>query len=151
VWNIPFNGLGVAGTVGFKACAGQGGASTPFRQIPSATLTSDKLLAKPGWSSLLHELMLEVIAAGRALGFRLDDSLADKNMELTRTMGPYKASTLIDFERRLPLELESMFLEPLRQAHSAGVPVPRLERLCEILCRLDPTAPAHGNRNPKSV
>lgn len=151
VWNIPFNGLGVAGTVGFKACAGQGGASTPFGQLPSATLTSDKLLAKPGWSSLLRELMLEVIAAGRALGFRLDDSLADKNMALTRTMGPYKASTLIDFERHLPLELESMFLEPLRRAHSVGVPVPCLERLCEILGRLDPGPPARSTQKTKKT
>ncbi len=53
-------------------------------------------------------------------------------------MGAYKASTLIDFERGQPLELESMFLEPLRQAQTAGVPVPRLVRLCEVLHQLDP-------------
>ena len=53
-------------------------------------------------------------------------------------MGAYKASTLVDFERGRPLELESMFLEPLRQAQKAGVPVPRLVTLCEVLQRLDP-------------
>jgi 2-dehydropantoate 2-reductase len=48
-------------------------------------------------------------------------------------MGEYKASTLIDFERGLPLELESLFLEPLRRAQQAGVPVPRLSALCRVL------------------
>jgi 2-dehydropantoate 2-reductase len=52
-------------------------------------------------------------------------------------MGAYKASTLIDFERGLPLELETLFLEPLRRAKAAGVPVPRLEALCRVLEQLD--------------
>jgi 2-dehydropantoate 2-reductase len=53
-------------------------------------------------------------------------------------MGAYKASTLLDFEKRLPLELESLFLEPLRQAKKVGALVPRLEALCRILQQLDP-------------
>ena len=53
-------------------------------------------------------------------------------------MGAYKASTLLDFERGHPLELESMFLEPLRRAQKAGVAVPRLAALGEVLKRLDP-------------
>ena len=60
------------------------------------------------------------------------DRLAEEHIDRTRTMGAYKASTLLDFERGQPLELESMFLEPLRQAQTAGVPVPRLVRLCEV-------------------
>jgi 2-dehydropantoate 2-reductase len=52
-------------------------------------------------------------------------------------MGAYKASTRLDFELGRPLELESMFLEPLHRAQTAGVPVPRLVRLCEVLQRLD--------------
>jgi 2-dehydropantoate 2-reductase len=46
------------------------------------------------------------------------------------------ASTLIDFEKGKPLELESLFLEPLRLAREAGVPVPQLESLCRVLQRL---------------
>jgi ketopantoate reductase len=30
-----------------------------------------------------------------------------------------------------------MFLEPLRRAQTAGVPVPRLAALCEVLRQLD--------------
>ena len=58
--------------------------------------------------------------------------------DLTRAMGAYQASTLIDFERGQPLELESMFLEPLLQARKAGVAAPRLAALCEVLKGLDP-------------
>jgi 2-dehydropantoate 2-reductase len=176
VWNIPFNGLGVASTAGFDAViAGDAHYVAPHSTLrldgkegqglsrhspaPSGTtsdevstslpplphppplgpcLTTDLLLADPKWSELVRALMLEVIAAARALGHHVEDSLADKQIEQTRSMGAYKASTSIDFERRQPLELESLFLEPLRQAQRAGVPSPRLAALCAILRRLNP-------------
>jgi 2-dehydropantoate 2-reductase len=137
-WNIPFNGLGVASAAGFDAVLrGEASEGSPLTEC----LTTNKLLADPSWCGLLRELMLEVVAAGRALGFDLPESLADKQIERTRTMGAYKASTLIDFERHLPLELESLFLEPLRQAQKTGVAVPRLAALCHILQQLDRTNP----------
>jgi 2-dehydropantoate 2-reductase len=83
--------------------------------------------------------MMEVINAARAMGLEVEPALADKQIERTRTMGAYRASTLIDFERGQPLEMESLFLEPLRQAKRAGVAMPRLETLCAILQRLDET------------
>ena len=72
----------------------------------------------------------------RQLGFRFLDS--DHEIERTRVMGAYRASTLVDFERGQPLELESLFLEPLRQARAAGVRAPRLEALCRVLTALNP-------------
>ena len=133
-WNIPFNGLGVASAAGLKALLeGNWSAQGKLQEC----LTTDKLLASSEWSDLVRQLMLEVVAVGRALGFALTDSIADKQIERTRTMGAYKASTLIDFERHLPLELDSLFLEPLRQAGRAGVSVPRLEALCRVLQQLD--------------
>jgi 2-dehydropantoate 2-reductase len=141
VWNIPFNGLGVAGTAGYEALVTQ--PSTPINREPALNpqpvLTTDKLLADPRWKKLLRELMLEVIAAAGALGFEIPVAYAEEQIERTRTMGAYKASTLLDFELGRPLELESMFLEPLRRAQTAGVPVPRLAALCEVLQRLDQT------------
>jgi 2-dehydropantoate 2-reductase len=134
VWNIPFNGLGVAGVAGFEAFESP---SSSFASS-SSTLTTDKLLNDPHWEKLVRELMLEVISAARALGYDLRDSLANKQIERTRTMGAYKASTLLDFEKGLPLELESLFLEPLRQAKRAGAHVPRFQALCRILQQLDP-------------
>jgi ketopantoate reductase len=82
--------------------------------------------------------MLEVIATARALGLPVDHALVDKQIERTRTMGAYQASTLIDYQRGQALELESLFLEPLRQARQAGVQAPRLAGLCRVLQGLNP-------------
>ena len=59
-------------------------------------------------------------------------------------MGAYRASTLIDFERGQPLELQSLFLEPLRQATRAGVAMPRLAALCVVLKDLERASPLTG-------
>jgi 2-dehydropantoate 2-reductase len=52
-------------------------------------------------------------------------------------MGAYKASTQVDFEQGRALELEALFLEPLRQAKGAGATVPRMEALCCVLRKLN--------------
>jgi 2-dehydropantoate 2-reductase len=133
VWNIPFNGLGVAGAAGFEAVTGgrlaQGGAL-------GKCLTTQELLAEPRWEQRVRELMLETIAAARALGLEMPDSTADKQIERTRQMGAYKASTLLDFEAGRELELESLFLEPRRQATKGGVSCPRLDALCSLLSQM---------------
>jgi len=139
VWNIPFNGLGVAGAAGdwiFRRLNGQAG-TLPS---PGPCLSTDRLLKDTAWSGLVKELMLEVIAAACALGHELPQDLADRFIERTRAMGSYKASTLLDFERGQPLELESLFVEPLRQAQQAGVKMPRLAALCELLGRVNPAS-----------
>jgi len=133
-WNIPFNGLGVASAAGLEYVL-KGTVPTVFHL--RRCLTTDELLADPEWYLLVRELMAEVIGAARSLGFNIPDGLADKMVNHTRTMGAYKASTLIDFERNNPLELESIFLEPLRRARLAGQEMPRLSTLCEVLQELD--------------
>jgi 2-dehydropantoate 2-reductase len=134
-WNIPFNGLGVASAAGLSAV--QTGRVARDASLQPC-LTTDKLLNDEGWAKLLMELMLEVIAIARGLGFDVAAELAAEQIDRTRTMGAYRASTLIDFERRQPLELRSLFLEPLRQAQAAGIAVPRLTSLCRVLDQLDP-------------
>jgi 2-dehydropantoate 2-reductase len=137
VWNIPFNGLGVASCAGLEA---MNAAEEPkgLLERKGACLTTDRLLAEPGWFEWVRALMMEVIAAGRAKGVGLEDSVAEEQIAKTRVvMGPYKPSTLVDFERGQPLELETLFLEPLRQARAAGVRAPRLTRLCAVLSALD--------------
>jgi 2-dehydropantoate 2-reductase len=145
VWNVPFNGLGVASTAGFEALTNPSCHLSPVA-CHSAVLTTDKLLADPRWEKLLRELMREVIAAANALKLEIPVSYAEEQIERTRTMGAYRASTLIDFECGRPLELESMFREPLRRAQSAGVPVPRLAALCAVLTVLD----QHRGRGERS-
>lgn len=135
VWNIPFNGLGVAGIAGREAVLrGRLGSGFQFSRV--SCLPTDALLDDPGWAALLRELMLEVIAAARALGMPVPQELADRMFALTQTMGAYRASTLLDFEKGLPLELESLFLEPLRRARAAGVSTPRLAAMSAVLVEL---------------
>jgi len=138
VWNIPFNGLGVASAAGYAMLTAP---DAEFRTAPliGSCRTSEELLDRDRWESLVRELMLETIAAANALGHSLEVLLADKMIERTRPLGAYKASTQLDFEVGRPLELQSMFFEPLRQARAAGVSTPRLARLCDVLQQLDAT------------
>jgi len=135
VWNVPFNGLGVASAAGIDAVTR--GSLAPGQAL-GASLTTDQLLADPAWETLVLALMHEVIHAAHGLGLKVPEALAEKHVARTRTMGPYKASTLVDFERGQPLELPSLFLEPLRLAQQAGVPTPRLQALCSLLEQMAP-------------
>jgi 2-dehydropantoate 2-reductase len=134
VWNIPFNGLGVASSAGYETVSG---GNVVVAGPPGRCLTTDQLLADVRWETLVRELMLEVVGTGNALGCRIPESLVEKQMERTRSMGAYRPSTLVDFEQGRPLELESLFLEPLHQAQQAGILVPRLDKLCSVLRKLD--------------
>jgi len=133
VWNIPFNGLGVAGAAGLDAVLQ--GRIAPGAELQGC-LTTDLLLSHPGWEKLARELMMETIAAARAQSLDVPEAAADQQIERTRLMGAYKASTLIDFENGRELELEGIFREPLRRAQKAGVPCPRLSALCAVLAQL---------------
>jgi 2-dehydropantoate 2-reductase len=134
VWNIPFNGLGVASAAGYAALIS--GEVTLNTSLGSC-LTTDKLLDQGKWESLVREVMHEVIAAANAQNLKVDPALADLQIERTRAMGAYRASTLIDFERGQPLELDALFRQPLHHAQNAGLPTPRLAALCSVLSQLD--------------
>jgi 2-dehydropantoate 2-reductase len=134
IWNIPFNGVGVASSAGYEAViSGNMPGTAP---IGKCLPTSD-LLADPRWEKLLRELMLEVIHGANVSGFDVPEAEAERHISRTRVMGDYYASTLIDFARHQPLELETMFLEPLRRAERAGASVPRLKNLCRVLQQLE--------------
>ena len=85
----------------------------------------------------MRELMMEVITAANAQNLKVDPACAETQISRTRPMGPYRASTLIDFERKQPLELDALFREPLRRAVEAGVKTPRLSALVRVLGQLD--------------
>lgn len=111
VWNIPFNGLAVA----------RGG-------VPV-----DEILAAPDGLAECRALMAETIEAANAVGFPIEASYADWQIERTYPMGPYRPSTLIDFQAGSPLEIEPIWGEPLRRARQAGLAVPHLSALYEQL------------------
>ncbi|HXD01332.1 MAG TPA: 2-dehydropantoate 2-reductase [Verrucomicrobiae bacterium] len=135
VWNVPFNGLGVAAAAGYEAVIS---GVVPADAKIGTCLTTNRLLAEPLWESLVRELMLEIIAVANARGHELSNAIVDKQIERTGNMGAYKASTLLDFEHGQALEMDNLFLAPLRQAREAGVSVPRLAALCAVLNALDP-------------
>src|SRR2546430_9339749 len=84
VSHIPFNGLGVASAAGYDAVAS--GVVRPS-VAPRPCLPTDRLLADLRWERLVRELMLEVIAGANALGLRISESVADKQIEETRKIG----------------------------------------------------------------
>lgn len=111
VWNIPFNGLSIA--TGGRTC--------------------DLLLADSGLRSQVRALMLETIAAANALGHAIPESYADYQIERTYPMGPYKPSSMIDWQLGRAVEVESIWGEPWRQGTAGGVALPRLELLYQLL------------------
>lgn len=137
VWNVPFNGLGVAAAAGVEAMLDP---QSPVTRV-QPVMTTDQLLADPRWFALVRAVMLEIIAAANAKGLVIESAYAQANIDRTLKLGAYRASTLVDFERGQPLELKSLFLEPLRQAKAAGIATPQLARLSEVLKVLN-----HGSR-----
>jgi len=137
VWNVPFNGLGVATAAGYAAVMS---GAVPAGAKPGECLTTDRLLAEPRWEAVVRELMLEVIAIANAQGYKLSTELVDMHIKRTRNMGAYKASTLLDFEHGQTLETDNLFLEPLRQAERA---------LCAVLKALDPKGTGWSTQSPE--
>ena len=113
VWNVPFNGLGIAG--------GPGGRDTQL------------VLEDPALHQEAKDLMTEVLAASAKLGYPQEPGLIDKEIARTRTMGHYKSSSQLDWEAGKPVELESIWGEALRQGTASGVPMPHLQKLYEKL------------------
>ena len=113
VWNVPFNGLGIAG--------GTGGRDTQM------------VLEDPALHQEAKDLMSEVLTASSKLGYPQEPGLIEKEIARTRTMGHYKSSSQLDWEAGKPVELESIWGEALRQGTAAGVPMPHLKALYEKL------------------
>ena len=115
IWNIPFNGLSIL----------VGGINTH-------AILDDKDLRQ-----LALALMEEVIAAANKCGHALASDAWREMINRTETMGPYKPSTLLDWEAGRPLEIEAIWGEPLRRATAAGGEMPRTEMIYALLKQLD--------------
>ena len=87
--------------------------------------------------SAAHVLMNEVIEGAKSCGYNLPADVAVEHMKRTETMGPYKPSTLLDFEAGRALEVEAIWGEPLRRARTEGIAMPRLEQLYALLKSLN--------------
>lgn len=111
VWNMPFNGMTVA-----------------------LNTSTDKLLKHPATRQLIYDQMMEVIGAARALGVTgIDSSFADKMMVTTDAMVPYSPSMKLDFDFHRPMEIEYLYLRPIREAAKVGYKMPKLSMLAAHL------------------
>lgn len=114
VWNIGFNGLGVA-----------------------AQADTSIVLNTPELSETLSGIMTEVREGAEAQGIQLIPNIVEKMINNSRSMGPYKSSMQLDFEAGRRLEVESIIGEPLRRAKAAGRPSPFITMLYSIVKRMD--------------
>jgi len=110
VWNVPFNGLSAA-----------------------LDLTTDLLIKTPAGEGLVREIMAEVFAAARAAGVELPAALMDAKITATRGMGEYKTSMHLDMRERRAMEIEAIMGCPIRVAHAAGIAVPKMEGMYQML------------------
>lgn len=111
VWNMPFNGMTVA-----------------------LNTSTDKLLKHPATRQLIYDQMMEVIGAAHALGVTgIDSSFADKMMVTTDAMVPYSPSMKLDFDFHRPMEIEYLYLRPIREAAKVGYNMPKLSMLAAHL------------------
>ncbi len=117
LWNIPFNGLSITA----------GGA------------TVAEILADEGLRNLARNLMSEALEAARLLGHEIPDAYADFQIERSWSMGPYKPSSMIDWQLGRPVEVDAIWGEPWRQGVQAGAKMGRLETIYRLLQRLTRT------------
>ncbi|MBD1882150.1 putative 2-dehydropantoate 2-reductase [Coleofasciculus sp. FACHB-T130] len=114
VWNIPYNGLSVV-----------------------LDATTDELMNNLHTRLLAEQLMGEVLVGASAFGRKIPDSFVEKMLDHTAKMKPYRTSMKIDYDEGRPLEVETMFGNPLRTAQAAGVDLPKIAMLYQQLKFLD--------------
>lgn len=116
VWNIPFNGLAIS----------EGGVDTQV------------LLETPGVEERIRRLMAEVKSVAVALGYDIEQSFIDNQVDVTRTMMAYRPSSMIDYVEGREVEVDAIWREPYRRACELGVDVPEIKRLLgQIESRLE--------------
>lgn len=117
LWNIPFNGLSIA----------------------AGGVTVDQILADDGLRTLSRNIMSEGLDAAARLGHPIPESFADFHIERSAAMGPYKPSSLIDWQAGRPVEVEAIWGEPWRQGVRAGAAMGRTEMLYRLLQQVTKT------------
>ena len=114
VWNIPFNGMSVVL-----------GAST------------DKIIKNPATRKLAEDLMWDVVHSAKACGTEINSSHVEKMLDATAKMVPYDSSMFLDYKAKRPIEVESIFGNPLRAALAVDFRPAKIEMLYHQLCYLD--------------
>ena len=117
LWNVPFNGLAIA----------------------AGGVTVADVLADSGLRAVAQALIEEVRIAAQLLGFEIPESFGKHQIERSWSMGPYRPSSLIDWQACRPVEVEAIWGEPWRRGTAAGASMPRLEMLYRLLDKVTAT------------
>lgn len=111
-WNVPFNGLSIAG----------------------GAITCDRILGDPVLKVRARRLMEELQTVAAFFGHDISDSFLQGQFDVTEKMGAYQPSSLIDFVENRPVEVEAIWGEPLRRGQAAGFDMPELKKLYGEIC-----------------
>ncbi len=114
VWNIPYNGLSVV-----------------------LNARTDELMANPDTLILIEEIMREVVAGAKSYDRIIPDNFIPHMLDYTHKMKPYRTSMKIDYDELRPLEVESIFGNPIRLAEQRGIKLPQIEVLYRMLKFVD--------------
>ena len=106
-WNIPFNGL----------------------SIVAGGIATDKIIAQSELVTRAQTLMEEVRTVATLAGHSISDKFIAAQFAVTEKMGAYKPSSLIDYLAERPVEIESIWGEPLRRGQALGANMPELAKL----------------------
>jgi 2-dehydropantoate 2-reductase len=106
VWNIPFNGLSVV-----------------------LDRTTDQIMATADHVARVRRIMNEVVGLAAACGRAIEPQFVQKMLDDTARMKPYRTSMKIDFDLGRPMEIESIYGNPLRIGTAAGGKAPEIEKL----------------------
>ncbi len=110
VWNIPFNGLSVV-----------------------LDATTEEMIGNPAIYELAALLMQEVALGAQSCDRSIPDSYIQSRLNHTQKMKPYHTSMKLDYDAGRPLELQTIFANPLTMARSRGVELPRIAMLYQQL------------------
>mmetsp|Transcript_11494 Transcript_11494/g.46543 ORF Transcript_11494/g.46543 Transcript_11494/m.46543 type:complete len:218 (-) Transcript_11494:111-764(-) len=122
-WNIPFNGLAVAaggvdvGEIWKDDAPLKAAALGLMREVVAAANADLRRAGKPDDTHLDEAAIVAALSA-------ITDKMATSK---------YVPSTALDYRKGLPMEVGSIFAEPLRRALVCGVEVPRLQMLAGLL------------------
>lgn len=106
-WNVPFNGLAIAG----------GG------------ITCEEILADAGLRARARALTDEICSAAGRAGHGIEDRFLEGQFAVSEKMGAYRPSSLIDFFEQRPVEVDAIWGEALRRGQELGVEMPELKKL----------------------
>ena len=126
-WNFTFNGLTVLA----------GGCGVDKIVVPGAMLASAERLMK----ELVALANADLLAHGKIAAATMNqDEIAEQMLAVTRSMKAYKPSTTVDFIKRNRMEVDSIFLEPLRRATKLAVDAPVLTLVAGLLGTIQPSS-----------